>query len=133
MERIIEDKENLSRDVHEIKDGVQQILLSQEKGNRIINTGTLSEEDIELIQDGNYSIKLAAKTQEDYFCISTKIKVKLSEFNFDSFEEFISYLRFTGKQAEFEVYHMRIENHNGKIIKEYKDENYKDFIIKFYI
>ena len=35
MERIIEDKENLSRDVHEIKDGVQQILLSQEKGNRI--------------------------------------------------------------------------------------------------
>ena len=114
MERIIEDKENLSRDVHEIKDGVQQILLSQEKGNRIINTGTLSEEDIELIQDGNYSIKLAAKTQEDYFCISTKIKVKLSEFNFDSFEEFISYLRFTGKQAEFEVYHMRIENHNGK-------------------
>ena len=129
MERTIEDKENLSRDVHEIKDGVQQILLSQEEGNRIINTGTLSEEDIELIQDGNYSIKLAAKTQEDYFCISTKIKVKLSEFNFDSFEEFISYLRFTGKQAEFEVYHMRIENHNGKIIKEYKDENYKDFSI----
>ena len=51
MERIIEDKENLSRDVHEIKDGVQQILLSQEKGNRIINIGTLSEEDIELIQE----------------------------------------------------------------------------------
>lgn len=34
-------KENFIRDVHEIKDGVKQILLLQEKGNSIINTGKM--------------------------------------------------------------------------------------------
>lgn len=128
-EKIIKDNGTIGSEVHEINSKIDRILDLQEKEGSIINSGTLSEEDIELIQDGNYSIKLVAKTEEDYFCISTEIKVKLSEFNFDSFEQFISYLRFAGKQAEFEVYHMQIKDHNGKIINEYKDESYKDFSI----
>lgn len=128
-ERIIKDSGTLSKTIYEIQDKVDRILLSQEEGSKIINTGILSKDDIELLQTGNYSIKLIAETEEDYFSISTEIKVKLSDFNFDSFEEFISYLRFTGKQAEFEIYRIQIKDHKGKLINEYKDESYHDFSI----
>lgn len=129
VEKMIKANGVLAEEVHEINDKIDQVLLSQEEGSKIINTGILSKDDIELLQAGNYSIKLIAGTEEDYFCISTEIKIKLSKFNFDSFEEFISYLRFTGKQAEFEVYRMQIKDHNGKVINEYKDESYTDFSI----
>ena len=121
VEKMIKANGVLAEEVHEINDKIDKVLLSQEEGSKIINTGILSKDDIELLQAGNYSIKLVAETEENYFCISTEIKIKLSEFNFDSFEEFISYLRFTGKQAEFEVYRMQIKDHNGKVINEYKD------------
>lgn len=101
---------------------------SEEKSLREL--GKLKAEDIELLKMGDYRIKVVAKNREQYFSISTEIKVSPKQFLFDNFEEFIAYLKFTGKTKQFEVCRIQVKDCTGKTIREYEDTSYVGLKIK---
>lgn len=77
-------------------------LLLEPKDNKILSdSGNLKESDVERIISGKYDLILSAKKKEDYFRVVADIKIDISTFNFNTFEEYVSYLRFSGKNAEF--------------------------------
>ena len=106
-------------------------LLLEEKGNSILsNSGNLKESDVERIISGKYDLILSAKKQEDYFRVVADIKIDISTFNFNTFEEYVSYLRFSGKTAEFEVCSFALIDSQDTVVHKYEDTTYNGLKIR---
>ncbi|WP_287713789.1 hypothetical protein [Blautia sp.] len=129
-QKILENSDRTSKTLLEM-DNKLDMLISRDLDEKSLQSlGVLKAEDIELLKVGDYRVKVVAETKEEYFCISTEIKVNPKQFLFESFEEFITYLKFTGKTEQFEVCRIQVRDYTGKIVREYEDKSYNGFKIK---
>lgn len=122
--------------LEEIKEIRNSTLMDQKQKSIWENMGIVNPEDIEFLKSGNYNITVMAKNTVDMFCVSAEIKINYYNFSFESFEEYVSYLRFSGKMEEFEVCRLQITAPTGEIVQEYEDHTYRGMKIKlpdFYI
>lgn len=116
--------------LEEVKEIHNSILLEQKQKSIWENMGLVKPEDIEFLKSGNYNLKVMAKDTANAFCLSAEIKINYSNFSFEAFEEYISYLRFSGKVGEFEVCRLLITAHTGEVVQEYEDRSYSGMKIK---
>lgn len=106
-------------------------LILEPKDNKILSdSGNLKKSDVERIISGKYDLILSAKKQEDYFRVVADIKIDISTFNFNTFEEYVSYLRFSGKNAEFGVCYFALIDSQNIAVHKYEDTTYNGIKIR---
>lgn len=128
--KLSEDASDVKKIISEVDNKVNMLVSHTLEEKSLHKLGKLKAEDIELLKMGDYRVKVMAENQEQYFSISTEIKVSPKQFLFDNFEEFITYLKFTGKTKQFEVCRIQVRDHTGKTIREYEDTSYDGLKIK---
>ncbi len=117
--------DQLSEEVYELKEEFSSHFNQRGSGEDWNELGRLSSEDIELISSGEYNVKVEAQYSENYFTVSSEIKISLTTFQFENIEDYISYLRFSGKIGEFEICRFEITDYKGISRQKYEDKSYK--------
>lgn len=102
----------------------EKIMLNEKNNVLSENWGNLTPADIELLQADNYAIKVTAQNADEYFRISFEVRVDSRKFSFENFENYISYLRFAGKEDTLEICRFTVRDFKGNVVKEYEDHTY---------
>lgn len=124
-DKILKNMDQLSEEFYELKEEISSHFNQRGPGEDWNNLGILSPEDIELISSGEYNIKVEAQCFENYFTVFSEIKISLTTFQFENIEDYISYLRFSGKIGEFEICRFEIIDYKGISRQKYEDKSYK--------
>ncbi len=133
VECIKKDTEKLLSNVQTALQGLQtnkELILEQKTNSILNNSGNLKGSDVERIMSGKYDLVLSAKKQEDYFKLIADIKIDISTFHYNTFEEYISYLRFCGKTAEFEICSFALMDSENIVVHKYEDTTYNGMKIR---
>ncbi len=102
----------------------QETILSNINRNSSENIGELKPSDIKMLESGRYRVKVSAKNTEDYFKILADVKINPREFQYETFNEYIAYLRFAGETANMSVCSFTIVAANGTVVQKYEDTSY---------
>lgn len=125
-EKLLSNDKTVLQELQTIKE-----LLLEPKDNKILSdSGNLKETDVERIISGKYDLILSAKKQDDYFRVIADIKIDISTFKFNTFEEYVSYLRFSGKTAEFGVCSFSLIDSKNIVVHKYEDTTYNGMKIR---
>ena len=112
-------------------DKIETIVSSTKEDTAFLSVSKeLNSGDIDKFCSGAYEIKVKAKNQANYFKMTSEIKVSVKNFPFENFQEFISYLGFSGKSEIFEVCRMQLVDSQGNTLKEYEDKSYSGMKFK---
>ncbi len=123
-------QDKIELDKSEIVDKLDQIIhqnelyFSKAPKSSVMNIGELKSSDVQMLESGKYKVKVSARKEEDYFKVLTDVKVNLREFQYNTFDEYIAYLRFAGESANLNVCSFTVIASDGTIIKKYEDESY---------
>ncbi|MET3741097.1 hypothetical protein [Faecalicatena orotica] len=124
-DKILKNMDQLSEEFYALKEEVSSHFNQRGSGEHWNELGRLSSEDIELISSGEYNVKIEAQYSENYFTVFSEIKISPKTFQFENIEDYISYLRFTGKIGEFEICRFEITDYKGISRQKYEDKSYK--------
>lgn len=122
------DIDKLATSQNDIEGTLQTIIKNQDiiLNNQISveSSGKITAKDISKLECDSYTIKLSANDKKDYFKIIADVEINPKDFSFENFNEYIAYLRFAGKEVNFNVCRFIVYSSDGTILQEYENSEY---------